>query len=53
MNPRNLRFQRGVSPGGKFATVANLTLGNSSDAQEFNVRKGGVKGGLRYRVPRR
>ncbi|CAN0394482.1 unnamed protein product, partial [Ectocarpus sp. 12 AP-2014] len=36
-NPRNFRLQRGLSAGGKFSTVANLTLGNSSDAQDFAV----------------
>ncbi|CAM9683580.1 unnamed protein product, partial [Pylaiella littoralis] len=36
-NPRNFRFQQGFSAGGKFSTVANLTLGNSSEAQEFTV----------------
>ncbi|CAM9532082.1 unnamed protein product, partial [Ectocarpus sp. 12 AP-2014] len=36
-NPRKFRLQRGLSAGGKFSTVANLTLGNSSDAQDFAV----------------
>ncbi|CAM9514142.1 unnamed protein product, partial [Laminaria digitata] len=36
-NPRNVRLQRGPSPGGKFSTVASLTLGNSSASETFTV----------------
>lgn len=38
-NPRSIRFQRGLSPGGKFSTIANMTLSNSSEAQDFTVRR--------------
>lgn len=37
-NPQRFRLQRGLSPGGKFSTTADLTLDNSSVAQDFAVR---------------
>ncbi|CAM9324137.1 unnamed protein product, partial [Ascophyllum nodosum] len=36
-NPRSVSLQRGLSPSGKFTAVTNITLSNSSDAQEFHV----------------
>ncbi|CAM9219311.1 unnamed protein product, partial [Hapterophycus canaliculatus] len=36
-NPQHFRLQRGLSPGGKFSTIADLALGNSSVAQDFTV----------------